>query len=201
MEDQQSKNEDLRVQRTKYLLREAIAKLLEKKDLKDISIQQISKKAMIYRTTFYAHYSDKNDLLEDYLIEAWKNEIYLEEGIEKDKLIEKYWEGLLETVKYFERYSKLYIQLSESKSIISKQNLIFSTIKKFFILLLNLIQPDDSKIRVSKERISEFYTAGYLNSILNWIHDGAKESCELITKDFITLTDNNLEFLLNQSFL
>ncbi|NHI94537.1 MAG: TetR/AcrR family transcriptional regulator [Candidatus Lokiarchaeota archaeon] len=199
----QSSNEDLRIQRTKRLLREAITKLLKKNELKDISIKKISDEAMIYRTTFYAHYSDKYDLLEDYLIEAWKNEILLGGIINVNKqefIKETYWKGMLDTVKYFKRYSKLYLQLSEFKPIISKNNLIYKTLKQFFNILLSILQPDDLKMLVSKERISEFYISGYINSILNWLESGAKESCESVTKDFITLTDNNLTFLINKEF-
>ena len=197
----QSNDEDLRVQRTKHLLREAIANLLEKKKLKDISIQKISEQAMIYRTTFYAHYSDKYDLLEDYLVESWKSEISLEGLIAATKqkfMKESYWKGMLDTVKYFKRYSKLYIQLSEFKPIISRNNLIYKTLQQYFKLLLSILEPDENRTKVSRNRISEFYTSGYLHSILNWLEDGAKESCESITNDFITLTDYNLRFLLRQ---
>ncbi|MFX0064745.1 MAG: hypothetical protein ACFFC7_21435 [Candidatus Hermodarchaeota archaeon] len=44
---------------------------MKTRKLDDISIQDISKKAMIYRTTFYTYYSDKYSLLEEYLIETW----------------------------------------------------------------------------------------------------------------------------------
>jgi len=188
--------EDLRIQRTKHLLRESIAKLLEKKDLKHISIQQISKKAMIYRTTFYAHYSDKYELLEDYLMETWKNEVKLNGKIEND-IYKEYWKGILDTVQHFKNHAHLYIQLNEYRSIISKSNLIYSTIKKFFIIWLGIIQNDDSKVLVPKEKISDFYVAGYLNLILEWLLKGTKESCESMTEMFIALTDENLKYILN----
>ena len=57
----------------------------EARKLGDISIQDISKKAMIYRTTFYTHYSDKYSLLEEYLIETWKDEILSEYNNEHKK--------------------------------------------------------------------------------------------------------------------
>ncbi|MFW9924445.1 MAG: TetR/AcrR family transcriptional regulator, partial [Candidatus Thorarchaeota archaeon] len=119
MMNEESNTEDLRIQRTKHLLRDAIAKLLETKDLKDISIQQISKKAMIYRTTFYSHYTDKYDLLEDYLIETWKADINFNRTANEEQIKEVYWDGVLDTVKFFKSHSKLFIQLNENKSIIS----------------------------------------------------------------------------------
>ena len=195
MKKESNDKEDLRIQRTKHLLRESIAILLEKKDLKDISIQQLSKKAMIYRTTFYAHYNDKYELMEDYLMETWKKEVDLNGKIEND-INEEYWKGILETVQHFKNYAHLYIQLNENRSIISESNLIYSTIKKFFIIWLDIIQNDDSKALVPKEKISDFYVAGYLNLILDWLLKGTKESCESMTDMFIALTDENLKYIL-----
>ncbi|MFW9979682.1 MAG: TetR-like C-terminal domain-containing protein [Candidatus Thorarchaeota archaeon] len=67
------------------------------------------------------------------------------------------------------------------------------------VLLLDAIQPNDAEARISKERISEFYTSGYLNVVLNWLNSGAKESAESITEDLFIMTFENLYHLLNQS--
>jgi len=56
---------DLRVQRTRRLLREAFMQLLAKKDFPSITVQDITEQALINRTTFYDHYVDKYELLED----------------------------------------------------------------------------------------------------------------------------------------
>lgn len=56
--------EDLRVRRTKKLLRDSLYQLafIEKRKLKDISVQDICELAMIHRSTFYKYYTDKYDL-------------------------------------------------------------------------------------------------------------------------------------------
>ena len=199
MIEEQQEAEDLRVQRTKHVLRESIAKLLEQNELKDISIQQISKQAMVYRTTLYTHYSDKYDLLEDYLMETWKKEMKLDREQIFSKLKEEYWEGIHDTVKFFKHYSKLFTQLNENKPINTSHNLIYTTIKNSLMLLLDAIQSDDAKTRISKERISEFYTSGYLTVVLNWLSNNSKESVKSITDNLFTMTYENLYYLLNQS--
>ena len=198
MAEEQRDVEDLRVQRTKHILRESLAELLEQNELKDISIQQISKQAMVYRTTLYTHYSDKYDLLEDYLMDTWKKEMKLDREQDSSKLKEEYWEGIHDTVKFFKRYSKLFNQLNESRPIITSHNLIYLTIKNSLMLLLNAIQPDESKARISKEKIAEFYTSGYLAVVLNWLSGNTKESTKAITEDLFTMTFENLHYLLNQ---
>jgi AcrR family transcriptional regulator len=53
---------DLRVQRTRKLIREALFELINEKGFEAVSVQDITDYAMINRTTFYRHYTDKYDL-------------------------------------------------------------------------------------------------------------------------------------------
>lgn len=58
---------DPRVRRTRQMLRDAFVALLATKPFEDISIQDIAEQATVNRATFYAHYVDRTDLLEDIL--------------------------------------------------------------------------------------------------------------------------------------
>ncbi len=55
--------EDLRIVRTKKLLKDAIFRLLQEKPIEDITVNEICDRAMVHRTTFYKHYEDKYHLL------------------------------------------------------------------------------------------------------------------------------------------
>ena len=55
---------DPRILRSRRMLMESLAKLLMKKELEDISIQEIADEATLNRGTFYLHYPDKNALLQ-----------------------------------------------------------------------------------------------------------------------------------------
>ncbi|MBA3531906.1 MAG: TetR family transcriptional regulator [Ardenticatenales bacterium] len=55
---------DLRVRRTRLALRNALLSLIEEKGFDSIIVQEIADRAMINRGTFYKHYRDKYDLLE-----------------------------------------------------------------------------------------------------------------------------------------
>ncbi|MDR2487389.1 MAG: TetR/AcrR family transcriptional regulator [Clostridiales Family XIII bacterium] len=57
------KETDLRVVRTKRLIEDAFFDLLEEVGFAKITVDMIARKAMINRSTFYLHYSDKFDLL------------------------------------------------------------------------------------------------------------------------------------------
>ena len=55
---------DPRILRSRRMLMESLAKLLTRKELNDISIQEIADEATLNRATFYLHYPDKNALLQ-----------------------------------------------------------------------------------------------------------------------------------------
>lgn len=55
---------DLRIIKTKAAIRKAFLDLLKEKPFNQITINDITKAAMINRSTFYLHYQDKYDLME-----------------------------------------------------------------------------------------------------------------------------------------
>lgn len=63
MQPTQKPKIDRRVKRTLQSLRTALLELIKEKDYDDISIEEITERANVGRTTFYLHYKDKEDLL------------------------------------------------------------------------------------------------------------------------------------------
>ena len=64
---------DLRQRKTRKLLVESLAQLLEERPFQDLSVTDICRRAMVHRTTFYAHFNDKQELLR-YLLEGLERE-------------------------------------------------------------------------------------------------------------------------------
>ncbi|AEI43481.1 TetR/AcrR family transcriptional regulator [Paenibacillus mucilaginosus] len=60
---------DRRIQRTRQMIADAFLSLLHRRPYEDISVLDISVQANINRSTFYAHYTDKEDLLTRMLTE------------------------------------------------------------------------------------------------------------------------------------
>jgi AcrR family transcriptional regulator len=63
--------DDLRVRRTRKLLQNAVIELTIEKGFQAITIQDITERAMVNRSTFYRHYLDKCDLMTHYM-----NDVY-----------------------------------------------------------------------------------------------------------------------------
>lgn len=59
--------EDRRSLRSRQLLSEALVGLIQEKRYSEITIQDLIDRANIGRSTFYAHYLDKDDLFESYI--------------------------------------------------------------------------------------------------------------------------------------
>jgi AcrR family transcriptional regulator len=66
-----AKEPDLRVRRTRKLLQAALLCLLQERELESISVNEICESAMVHRTTFYKHYQDKYDLLQQSMQELF----------------------------------------------------------------------------------------------------------------------------------
>lgn len=66
------KNEaDPRVIRTRWLLQDAFASLIQEKNFESITVRDITERATVNRATFYAHFADKFEILESKLTESF----------------------------------------------------------------------------------------------------------------------------------
>ena len=72
MTQNKKQTEDLRVRRTRKLLTQALIELTIEKGFAAITVQDLADRAMINRATFYRHYLDKYDLLNQYMNEVYE---------------------------------------------------------------------------------------------------------------------------------
>ncbi len=98
---------DLRVRRTRKLLTQALIEGTVEKGFAALTVRDITRRAMVNRSTFYRHYLDKYDLLEQHL-----NEIYevLEEGeiIGEGRNTGSIDEGIIELFKQIQQFPDFY---------------------------------------------------------------------------------------------
>jgi AcrR family transcriptional regulator len=99
--------EDLRVRRTRKLLTQALIEGTVEKGFAALTVRDITRRAMVNRSTFYRHYLDKDDLLEQHL-----NEIYevVEEGgiIGEGRNAGIIDEGIIELFKQIQQFPDFY---------------------------------------------------------------------------------------------
>lgn len=78
---------DRRIERTRQQLRAAVLALAEEKDFSAITVHDLTRQASINRATFYQHYRDKDELIEE-AIEGLLHELFdacapVQAGIER----------------------------------------------------------------------------------------------------------------------
>lgn len=80
---------DPRVIRTRALLREALISLVAEKNFNSLTIQEVTDRAGLNRTTFYLHYTGLHELLEDCartLFDQMRSEIYAKKTLYSARL-------------------------------------------------------------------------------------------------------------------
>jgi len=187
-----SNKDDRRVKYTKMVLKESFIKLLEKKDISQISIKEICEDADINRATFYAHYNDQYDLLKKIESELLDNvNVYLAELDQKNNNMST----ILTAEKIFE-YIKENAKLC--KLLLSERG-DFSFQKKVMVLVYDKIitqLTDNNKIsKEDAEYVYSFTITGCVGIVQKWLDDDMKKSAHFMAEMVIKLTLGLISFL------
>ena len=175
-----NRKEDLRIKKTQKALADAIFELLETTCFDDISIIDICNKANVHRATFYKHYTDKNDFIEqvtnEKLFELFKQSI---DGIDiTDK--PTVYKSIIRTSTHFiydhKKMFRLALGTSNVKYYNSTVKIVENSIKKF-------ISDSDLQTALSDiptEITAAFITGGLFALFSWWITKGDDFSPEEI---------------------
>lgn len=169
---------DLRIIKTKNNLYLSLINLLKTKTFEEIKVSDICKESLINRSTFYAHFEDKYELMAS-LINDLKKELESElDKIEKDLTTKEYY---LEMIKIFldhiEGKEDIYksIMINNKNSII--MDMIYDTISND---LNNKIKSD--RIDIPTDIVSSFYIAAVVNVGIEWLKNDKKYKKEDMLK-------------------
>lgn len=168
-------NEDLRVWRTRKLLHQALIELtVEKGGFSPITIQDLTERAMVNRSTFYRHYLDKCALVNDYMNDVYaitSGEDFLDEKL---NLRHKPGEpplGLINLVKHIQCYDDFYrIMLGPNGDPGFAQHFRQNTEKNFRLLFAHKMFKIDPSGPPSSLQISQIAHAG-VGAVLWWLEN------------------------------
>lgn len=184
---------DLRIIKTKNLLYQTLLELMKEKMFEEIKVSDICNKALINRSTFYAHYSDKYELLTDCINNLKKS---LTEELEKNKNISNTKEYYLEMIKLFldhierQRDEYLAIMLNNRNSI--TMDIIYDVIDQDIIAHLNKDESiEDAK--VPENIVAKFYLGAVVSIGILWLKDNKKYTKEDIINYLSILIPNDLK--------
>lgn len=177
--------ENRRIKLTKRLLMDSLVELMQTESIHKISIKQICEKADVNRTTFYAHYCDRYELLEDV-------EREMEKGIraeidkasddnELEKQLERFFRYIIDNIERFR------VLLRDCKDNTFALGLADLSIKKFL--------SDEKYIKIkedAKEFIYQYIITGSMNIIEKLIKNEMDKNPREIARMFKTVVNGSI---------
>ncbi len=167
---------DRRVRKTKKLLREGLGELLKSKPIKDITVREIAELTDINRGTFYLHYKDIYDMLEQIENEMFEEfnaiiSAYTPEAITNNN---QSLPLLADIFKYFADNSNMCAVLLSKNGDIAFVNRIKNIVKER--CLHNLITIYNIKNMQNFEYFYSFIISGCIGIFETWLNNGMKEN-------------------------
>ena len=183
---------DLRVIKTQNILYTTLLDLMKEKTFEEIKVSDICNQALINRSTFYAHYNDKYELLSEFIQEL-KNSLIGE--LKKNKNISNTKEYYLEMIKLFldhideKRESYLAIMIHNRNSI--TMDIIYDVLDHD---ITSHLQQDNSleQNKIPRSIIAKFYIGAVVNVGMEWLKNGKQYTKEDLMEYFELLIPNEL---------
>ncbi len=180
------KREIIRKTKTQETFKKALAALLEKNSILDISTKQVCQQAKRNRSTFYANYKDLNDLYQD---------------LKKDLLEECY--SSLSSAFFQEKTIVSFLSLVKGNKLL--QTLLFQNEDTSFLNHLKHYESDQIKENMSfmkdnpyRDYIADYFISGSFAIIDRWVKNGCEKEIPSIAGLILGLTKNtNLDFIWN----
>ena len=158
--------EDLRQRRTKKLLTEALLSLMEEQPFSEISVVDICQRAMVHRTTFYAHFEDKYALLRYAVARLYRAFEPTAEDLRANP--RSYFLSVFQNALSFVRaHSGLY------RSAVSSGSVDIQTLEALVAEQLLSRFPADETNPARLEITAHFYAGGILAIVRWWLKQGA----------------------------
>ena len=199
MQPIQKPKRDRRVQRTIQSLRAALLELIKEKDYDDISIEEITERANVGRTTFYLHYKDKEDLLmeeisaimyeRDQALSEIPFSVWVpvsEEDLKKNIALQP----LLLVFEHIHNNSELYYLLlksTNSSKIVERIRKVSTDAIVQFVEAKMQTDPIPLLSEVPIEFFAAFFSGALISVVSWWIKEDMRHSPEEMTNMFRSL--------------
>ena len=157
---------DRRVRKTKALLQQGLIRLMREKDVKDISVKELSDLADINRGTFYLHYSDIYDMLaqlEDQLFQEFH--AILDRTLNPESGVLSHGTAIREIFSFLERHKDLAQVMMSSHGDLAFVNRMKNLVKDRIYGILASTQAARSY-----PYIESFMVSGYTGVIEAWLN-------------------------------
>ncbi len=185
---------DRRILRTRQMLRDALIDLIEERGLEGLTVRDLTQRAGLNRGTFYLHYRDIQDLLEQSKEEVLKGltESVMraserncsEPGTGNPQQITQ--PGAIGAFEYFSRHSRFFAVMMGPNGdpcfFLEWKKAMMEDMRKKSMKF----QPDDSRLSIPRDYLVAYIVSAHLGVIQHWLESGMKltpqEMAALMTK-------------------
>jgi len=164
------KNNNLQSRVSKESIFTALMILMEKKNFKEITITEVTKRAGVSRMAFYRNYNIIEDIITNYLDELFED--YSKQILNREEIYNK--ESVRLFFVYFRKHNRLTTNLISS----NLSYLILERCIEFFYTLSRHIVCSNSHLPLKEKYIIEFAAGGLYKVLIEWAKNGMKESDE-----------------------
>ena len=166
----------------------ALLSLLEKKPFEYITIREICEKAEVNRSTFYLHYENTSDLLQEttaYMLDNFASYF----SVDTESIITKYANSDLQKLNFInDEYLHPYLSfIKENQRVflaVLSQPTTFDSNAVFQKLFDNIFTPILDRFHYPRDEqryVMMFYLNGITAIITEWVKDGCQNSIEKIS--------------------
>lgn len=174
---------------TSIRFNKALLALLETKSFEYITISEVCAEAGVNRSTFYLHYDNTSDLLQEtisYVLGSFSAYFDVDSDAVKSKFVDR---ELKELIYINEEYLHPYLSfIKENQRIFSAvlfHQQTFDTNAVFQRLFDNVFAPILDRFRYPKDEqhyVMMFYLNGITAVVMQWLKDGCSKSIEEISQ-------------------
>ncbi len=171
---------DPRSIRTRDLLRDSLEKLVAQKNIAALTVQDVTRKAGLNRTTFYLHYSGLHELLDDCartLFEQMRTEIYANKPVPSRKDPAALVPFIESVFRHLEKHEKFYRAMLGRQGDPFFRGLFQDLLSELiFEPLTGRYPSDESDPRLAMNL--RFFSAGFTGVAAWWLERGKPISVE-----------------------
>lgn len=186
---------DRRVKKTKQALKESFISLLSEKGFQAVTVQDITKRADVNRATFYSHYQDKHDMLEQMIAEILQEFAeainHTPPNTQKDSQLESPnpYATFVRMFEQIRKHADFYNIMLTKKGVPGFWWQMLEIIRQSFYERRLRFQPDDQQLIVPKDILSSYVSSSYLGLIMYWLESGMVYTPEYMAAQLANLTN------------
>jgi len=165
--------EDRRVRKTKKALRESLAELLMEKGIQHITVRELTDKADVHRSTFYANFEDIYDLYnqtEDFVIKEINEILSAEHNLDA----RAFFSILLQYIFDYRQVCRLILTGNINSVFINRISILFKDLCVECWKKEHNLKCTDNEL----DNYAQFFLSGSMGVIGEWVANGFENSIE-----------------------